>query len=139
MAVFITGMSQMHWGQVTDLPPHWNVDSQQWANSRRAPASGTTMAQPIDLTDFWPGPKKPDKGYWDSWSDWGDWEDWEKENASKWQCKWENEGGGDPDADLVVQGLQEANPGAEALQSLQKAQERSPGHRDICPGVFIPK
>ena len=30
MAVFITGQSQMHWGQVPEWPPYWNVESQQW-------------------------------------------------------------------------------------------------------------
>ena len=37
---------------------------------------------------------------------------------------------------VLLQGLQEANPGAEALHSLQEA--RSPGPIDIRPGVFIP-
>ena len=36
---------------------------------------------------------------------------------------------------VLLQGLQEANPGAEALHSLQKAQ--SHGHTDIRQGVFI--
>ena len=72
MAVFITGLSQMNWGQVADLPPHWNVDSQQWANSRRNPARGSTMAEPIDLRDFWPGRKKPD---------------WEEEKMGRRKCQ----------------------------------------------------
>ena len=120
MAVYIAGMSQMNWGQVLDTPPHWNVDSQQWCNSQRQPRSGTTMAEAIDLSEFWPGHKKPARGYWQdweeekpdkgSWQHWdeekparGYWQDWEEEkpdkgswqdwdeNESKWQCSWQKE------------------------------------------------
>ena len=120
IAVYIAAMSQMNWGQVLDTPPHWNVDSQQWSNSQRPPRSGTTMAEAIDLNEFWPGHKKPARGYWQdweeekpdkgSWQHWdeekparGYWQDWEKEkpdkgswqdwdeNESKWQCSWQKE------------------------------------------------
>ena len=37
MAVFRTGQSQMHWGQVPEWPPYWNVESQQWSALTRTP------------------------------------------------------------------------------------------------------
>ena len=37
MAVFITGQSQMHWGQVPEWPPYWNVESQEWSALNRTP------------------------------------------------------------------------------------------------------
>ena len=89
MAVFITGQSQMHWGQVPEWPPYWNVESQQWSALTRPPHTHMHLATPIDLWTMWPG-AKPDRG----WQDWTDVQEEEEEenNASKWHCKWEREG-----------------------------------------------
>ena len=42
------------------------------------------MAEAIDLNEFWPGHKKPARGYWQHWEtekpDKGSWQDWD-ENA----------------------------------------------------------
>eukprot|EP00434_Breviolum_minutum_P036683 symbB.v1.2.032516.t1/scaffold3913.1/size48432/4 len=92
MAVYITGQSQMNWGNVGEYPPYWNVESQQWGVCARVPHTHMTLANPIDLWHIWPGPK-PAKGSWKDWQDAPE----PPENASKWQCRWENEER-DPDA-----------------------------------------
>ena len=93
MAVFITGQSQMNWGEVGEYPPFWEVESQQWALCTRTPHTHMTLAKAIDLWQIWPGPK-PGRGYW---KDWQDAPEEPEENVTKWQCKWEQEEG-DPDA-----------------------------------------
>ena len=88
MAVYITGQSQMNWGNVGDWPPYWNVESQQWSFCGRTPHIHMHLAHPIDLWQIWPGPKL-ERG---SWKDWQDAQEEATENASKWHCKWEQEG-----------------------------------------------
>ena len=83
MAVFITGQSQMNWGEVGEYPPFWEVESQQWALCARTPHTHMTLARPIDLWQIWPGPK-PASSYC---KDWQDAKEEPEENASKWQCK----------------------------------------------------
>ena len=87
MAVYITGQSQMNWGNVGDWPPYWNVESQQWSFCGRTPHTHMHLADPIDLWQIWPGPK-PETG---SWKDWQDVQEEATKNASKWHCKWEEE------------------------------------------------
>ena len=68
MAVYITGQSQMNWGNVGEYPPYWNVESQQWGVCARVPHTHMTLANTIDLWHLWPGPK-PERGSWKDWQD----------------------------------------------------------------------
>ena len=91
------------------------------------------MAEPIDLNDFWPGRKKPEKGYWE------DWQDWEEENASKWQCKWENEEAGNADAGSSAARPARSQSRGRSPSKPVKGSEKTFFQKDICQGGTIPK
>jgi len=122
MAVYITGQSQMNWGNVGDWPPYWNVESQQWSFCGRTPhtlciwQTQLTCGRYGQVQSLKQAPGRIGKMC--------------KRRLLKMPANGTASGRKKWILLLVpLQGLQEANPGAEALHSLQKAQ--SLGHTDI--------
>ena len=113
MAVYIIGQSQMNWGNVGDWPPYWNVESQQWSFCGRTIwQTQLTCGRYGQVQSLKQAPGRIGKMC--------------KRRLHQMPANG-TASGSKRDQILVLvllQGLQEANPGAEALHSLQKAQSQ---------------